>query len=344
MATDEELIKNYREYMQEMRQRKLDANALLIANFTKYCATKGLALTADNFDYVQTIGIVAKHPGLLKILTDDFPRDKEHLFSFRRLKERFTVGADRPGFVIDEHFMLMAHPHFRRGFSAGCNYAPHFVDIFWGYDNGMAESFIALDDDRVRIDIDGSLYMEFDTWYGPLFSKLIGAIPNGCTRLRPPSDLDEMYISALFHDVYALDVEWSQRESIKTFQAMEFNADNIQVEINGEKRCPAKYLHAEFDMKANSFRHIDGAVQYFREDEYLGRRESDFNYNHKNPRQIKPPSCKLFKINGQIDIDAFIQLSSHYFSGNPLMYEYFSGKLPPYLENALSSIRAHRSP
>ena len=43
-------------------------------------------------------------------------------------------------------------------------------------------------------------------------------------------------------------------------------------------------------------------------------------------------SKKLFKINGHLSIDSWLELSSHYFSGDPLVHEYFEGQLPEQIQ------------
>ncbi|MCB9249960.1 MAG: hypothetical protein H6613_16135 [Ignavibacteriales bacterium] len=88
-------------------------------------------------------------------------------------------------------------------------------------------------------------------------------------------------------------------------------------------------------MGDKQFRHIDGAIHLYTLSEYLKKRDSDFNYNYKDDFKIKSISKKLFKFNGKIATNNFIEYSSHYFSGNPLMYEYFEGKYPDYINDKL---------
>jgi hypothetical protein len=86
-------------------------------------------------------------------------------------------------------------------------------------------------------------------------------------------------------------------------------------------------------MDTNKFRHFDGAVHYYTEDEYLNRRDSDFNFNTKSLLCIKPYSEKLFKFNGNISVDMWVEFCSHFYAANPLVIEYFSGSYPEYVND-----------
>jgi len=139
-----------------------------------------------------------------------------------------------------------------------------------------------------------------------------------------------------------LDIKWSSKEGIKVFQAEEFKTEDNRITKNGKEYYPVKYVHAEFETNAGTCRHFDGAIHFYTEEEYYGRRDSDFNYNSKNKQQLKTLSQKLFKINGQIEIEDWINIVSHYLTGNPLVFEYFEGKLPDWLLEKVEKLIAYR--
>lgn len=141
---------------------------------------------------------------------------------------------------------------------------------------------------------------------------------------------------------YSLDIKWSSKDGIKVFQAEEFKVEKSRIIKNGKEYHPVKYLHAEFDIEAGSFRHFDGAIHFYTEDEYYQRRDQDFNYNFKNHLQLKTLSQKLFKINGQIEITDWVTLVSHYLTGNPLVFEYFEGKLPDRILQIIDKLAIYR--
>ncbi len=238
--------------------------------------------------------------------------------------------------------MLMAHPYFRRGLYENNNFSPRLIDLYWKKDHSNLESFIALDFNRVRINVDNSAYLEEDTWFGPKFNKNISEITDGTVHLRPSSDIEDFLISFYFKDAYSLDIIWETKNGIKTFQSEEFKTEKIKVLKNGIEYYPVKYIHAEYDLSQNSFRHFDGAIHFYAENEYYKRRDSDLKYNSKNEFKIKTPSEKLFKFNGKIDVETWLEYSGHFMAGNPLVFEYFEGKYPEHINQVLETIRKNK--
>lgn len=157
-------------------------------------------------------------------------------------------------------------------------------------------------------------------------------------KLRPPLGLSPSHLEFFFASAYCLDIKWSQEGSVKTFQALELKAENVTVEFNEQRFHPARYLHAEYDMTANAFRHFDGAVQLYTEEEYLTRRDSDFNHNLKNADQIKARSKKMFKLNGKLQVSDWVELCCHFLTANPLGHEYFSGSYPSHIRDVLEKL------
>jgi len=237
----------------------------------------------------------------------------------------------------------MAHPFFRRGYYQGNNFSPRFIDMFWQYPNKENDRYIALDMDRVRVNVDDSMYMELDTWYGAKFNKNPEEIEDGIVKLRPPLDLEPFDIEFFFGDTYSLDIKWYTKENIKVFQAEEFKAEKNTIEIDGSIYYPVRYVHSEFDITSKSFRHFDGAIHFYTEEEYFQRRDSDFNYNDKNDLKVKTVSRKIFKINGSISMNDWIELTSHFLTGDPLVFEYFEGKLPDRVIETVQKLRNSRN-
>ena len=235
--------------------------------------------------------------------------------------------------------MVMAHPYFRRGFHKKSNFTPRFIDLFWGLSKNDVDLYLAIDINRVRINVDEISYHELDTWYGARFNKEIQSIPENMSKLRPPLDIESSYISLFFNHAYSLDTIWKTKDKIKSFQAEEFKAEDVKLIIDGNHYFPVRYIHAEFDLNKRCFRHFDGAIHLLNEDEYFQRRDSDFNYNLKHNQHIKSKSQKLFKMNGTIDIDTWILYTSHFFSGNPLIFEYFEGRYPDHVSEMIEKVR-----
>lgn len=311
-----------------------------IEAFKDFFAKKGVSLTDDNFSYEPTIGIVAYTPGILYFLIENIPRERDGVIPFDKLAKIYPANIHQPGYFRADNFMLMAHPYFRRGMHGVNNFAPRFIDLFWSFEDAAVTRYIAIDEDRVRVNVDNSFYCELDTWYGPPFNDDISKIQNGIVKLRPPIDLKPVYVKHFFADAYCLDIKWTQKKSIKTFHALEFKTENFYLIHDGQKFFPARYIHAEFDLDLGIFHHFDGAIQCYTESEYLQRRDSDFNYNVKNSAQIKARSRKIFKFNGKIETKKWVEFSSHFLAGNPLVHEYLIGYYPENIKKLIEKNRA----
>lgn len=335
--------RQYPKSLEEEEKEELAKNADTISSFKEVITKQGVLLTDENFKYIQTIGIVAAYPNIVGYLHSGLENDKEGLMNFKSLCQFFDRRRFQNGYLYNNNFMLMAHPYFRRGFHEVNNYAPRFVEIFWSLDNPNIDTYISLDNNRVRINVDDSCCMELDTWYGAKFDKNIETIPDGTVKLRPPMDVDDFLNSFFFHDAYALDIKWSTKDKIKSFQAEEFKTEEVKLSKNGVEYHPVRYIHAEYDLEKKYFRHFDGAIHFYTETEYYIRRDSDFNYNSKSQNHIKTFSQKLYKLNGQVSVDTWIEFSSHFFTKNLLVFEYFEGKYPQHIAEMLEAVRLHKS-
>lgn len=343
MLSDDEsklLMEKYMKSMADDARLELEKSGKLIERFTQVAASNGVMLNSSAFNYISTIGIVATAPGLARKLLKIPQSERDELFVFDEIAQRFPPNRFQVGYFVGKDYMLMAHPCYRRGMHPMANWAPRFVDLFWQFDSPSVKKYIAIDEDRVRINIDGSAYIEADTWYGAPFNKDISKIENGTIKLRPPLDLESHYINFFFAQTYCLDIKWSEAGRIKTFQALEIKTQDTQIVIDDQTYFPARYLHAEFDLSTGFFRHFDGAIQFFTEEEYLRRRDSDFNITFKNYDHIKARSKKVFKLNGSLTVDSWVEFGCHFFTANPLTFEYFTGAYPEYITDIVTRVRA----
>jgi hypothetical protein len=335
----EELLARHRAAeVQEAQQRLLQA-ADQIAQFTAVAAKAGVALDAAAFDYTPRIGVVAASPGLATKLLHPMIPGKDGLFSFADLASRLPPPRFQEGYFRGSDYMLMAHPCYRRAMHPLNNWAPRFIDLYWRLDLPEVEKYIAIDEDRVRVDLEGPSYFEADTWYDAPFNDDIRQVQSGTVKLRPPSDIQPHHVDFFFARTHCLDIKWSESHDIKSFQALELKTADVWVDLSGRRYYPARYLHAEFDMQANCFRHFDGAVQFLSDSEYALRRDSDFNVNVKQSGHIKPRSRKLFKLNGPLQTADWVELCCQFMHGNPLTFEYFAGAYPRHVSEALVKIR-----
>ncbi|WP_269533145.1 hypothetical protein [Chitinimonas sp. BJYL2] len=339
---DELRARVFAERENDSRKRLTEATDL-IAKFTALARSKGVVVGEESFEFIRTIGIVAKAKGIARTLLGPIKTERDGLLSFNEIARRYPPSLHCEGCFAGSDFILMAHPCYRRGMHPVNNWAPRFIDLFWQFDDPAIEKYIALDEDRVRIDVDGGYYVEADTWYGAPFEEDIRNIEPGVIKLRPPADLEFHDVSFFFASAHCLDIKWSESNGIKSFQALEMKTEDIRIEIEGQPSFPARYLHAEFDVQANCFRHFDGAIQLFTEEEYFQRRDSDFNMTMKNSAHVKARSSKVFKINGPLKTKDWVEFCCHFFAANPLTFEYFSGEYPNHVTETLKRIRGGTS-
>lgn len=153
---------------------------------------------------------------------------------------------------------------------------------------------------------------EFDTWYGLSFDpeKLDEPTSVGLTVVKRNKD-------SLFEQANSLDRTeffWSYRDGIKTFEIEEISDDGQCF----EHYYFNKYVHSERDIKRKITRHIDGAVKVYLQDSYS---------KHKNlhlPNKQSHKKIKLWRIDGDIDTEKWIELISFFYKGNEMIIEYFN--------------------
>ncbi len=345
MDDTQEILRRYHQHQIEEEKEMLLENAELITSFKQMFSEKGITFNDNNFNYVDAIGVVASYPNIVEHLCTGFSKDKEGLIEFKLLNELYENRLPAKGFLYAPNFMLMANPYFRRGFHPNANFAPRFIDLFWKYRNPDVSTLISLDYDRVRINVDNIMYFEEDTWYGAQFNKEIKTITDGIVKLRPPLDIDSNLLDLFFDDTYSLHIKWKTERDRgkKIFEAEEFKTEKITVMMDGKEYHPSRYVHSEFDLGSGCFEHFDGAIHFYTKEEYELIRDSDSNYNSKNNFQIKGGTLKLFKMTGIININTWIEFTSHFFSGNPLIFEYFEGKYPDNIADMIVALRNYNN-
>lgn len=337
-----ERIKKYQAFMAQEKQEKLEENKNLIEAFIVYCKNYGIELQASDFDYNHALGVHCRSKDIVLRINPKMASDKEGLYDFNKLLDTYSKKPFSEGALYADNHIFYASNFFRRGYSMNSNFAPRFIEHFWKNDFNANEVGIALDLDRVRIDTEGPFLIEEDTWYGGKFSEDISSIKNDVVHLRPPQYLDDIELDFFYASAFALDIYWYSYENIKVFQALEFKQPKVTFEIENETYYPVRYVHAEYDMDSKYFRHFDGALQFYTEEEYYERRDNNFNSKVKGEYQVKSKSKKLFKINGQLTVENWIEFTSHFFAKNPLILEYFDGEEPEYLKSTLEAIKKDR--
>ncbi len=81
---------------------------------------------------------------------------------------------------------------------------------------------------------------------------------------------------------------------------------------------PEVHSHSERVQGFKRLRHFDGAVKVYSEDQYEARLSSQMPHETKSIKKIK-----LFRIDGDVDVDKWIELTSYFFKSNEMVIQYF---------------------
>ena len=150
--TDQEydqMIARHIEDLENQSRERLAEAADLIGAFTDLAASKGMILNAGSFEYIPTIGIVAKAQGIARALLGPIRTQRDGLLPFNEIANRLPLSTHTEGCFAGPEFVLMAHPYYRRGMHPANNWAPRFIELFWRFEGPDIEKYIALDENRV---------------------------------------------------------------------------------------------------------------------------------------------------------------------------------------------------
>lgn len=233
--------------------------------------------------------------------------DKDDLL---HLDDRFTLHDG--GIQYRDH-ILHYHQFLRRGYTSNPNF--DFLGPFINFcrlTSSKNRFRIAVDHLRL-MPLEAYLrLMECDTWFGPSFDrkKLDDPSAVGLTIVkRNPSSL-----FGLTNNLERTEFYWSYRDGVKTLEIEEVSHHAYQFEQYNLNR----YLHAERDIHKKVLQHTDGAVKVYLHDQY------DQRFSSNMPREAKSyTKVKLWRIDGDIDIDAWLDLTGLFFKGNEMVLEYF---------------------
>jgi len=153
--------------------------------------------------------------------------------------------------------------------------------------------------------------LEFDTWHGPAFDPEKLDDPNyvGLTLVGRNKN-------SLFEDEYKLhrtEFFWSFRDGIKTFEMEEISDDGQWF----DHYYFNKYVHSERDVDQKITRHVDGAVKVYLKSDYENRKNANL------PNKDSYAKIKLWRIDGNVDLDNWVELITFFYKGNEMVYEYF---------------------
>jgi hypothetical protein len=98
--------------------------------------------------------------------------------------------------------------------------------------------------------------------------------------------------------------------------------------VHARQRCEyrlVRYLHAEREIVAKSFRHMDGAVRYYRTNNYERRRNSPWPKSEEDRPEGRR---KVFRVDGSITTETWSNITALWFRGNALVLEALASLAP----------------
>ncbi|GBE93673.1 hypothetical protein [Nostoc cycadae] len=245
--------------------------------------------------------VINKFPELKQKLDDD---------NLLLIDDSFTMhdyGIEYEGYIIQYHRLLRS------------KYLSYSNSKFLGRWISYYESKKLSNSFRIAVDHHSEVLpkenygqvLEFDTWYGPAFDL---------DRIDDPSYTGLTVVkrnkNSLFEDSYKLDRTeffWSHKDGIKTFEIEEIS-DNGQWY---DHYLFNRYIHSERDTNRGVTRHLDGAVKIYLKNDYQRRFETYL------PDKSSYKKIKMWRVDGDIDVDRWITLISFFYDGNEMVYEYF---------------------
>ncbi len=267
------------------------------------------AIERNYFSFKEVINENTKSSAVLEIypeLENFF--DKDGLLNISDDFILYDGGIEYKKHILHYHQLL------RRGYTSNPNF--DFTARFLQYYQKTKpnNSFrVAIDHHRIMTKEFYSQIIELDTWFGPSFNK---------TKIDDPAAIGLTVVkrnkNSLFGLTNKLDYTeffWSYRDGIKTFEIEEISDQDYCFEDYNFNR----YIHSERDIENKVTRHIDGAVKVYLKNTYAGRKNSHI------PKEIKCyKKVKLWRIDGDIDLDSWINLISFFYKGNEMILEYFN--------------------
>lgn len=230
---------------------------------------------------------------------------------------RESMDARPQGIFYKDH-VLHYHQLLRRGYASNPNM--EFLKLLTSFHraNPGAKVGVALDHRRLMPKEFFRAFFEKDTWYGPPFrtQDLDNPEKVGLTVLArsDPSVDPRNATMCRLNGIERCEVLWTYRDGIKIVQIEEVRSTR-----NSEGLTINRYVHSLRHLPSGTFVHLDGACKIYSAEQSEERLRSRMS---GEPRARQKP--KLFRVDGKIALNAWSELVSYFYHGNPLILEYFS--------------------
>jgi len=224
-----------------------------------------------------------------------------------------SFGLMDVGIEYRDH-VLHYHQFLRRGYSSNPNsdFTSRFINFYHQTHPGNRFR-IAIDHHRVMPREFYQQIIELDTWFGPPFDPAELDDPNAVGFSVIKRNKDSLF--GLTNDLERTEFFWSFRQGIKTLEIEEISNVGYQFDHYYLNR----YVHSERNTQQRKLTHLDGAVKVYLQDSYNDRLRAHM------PKQLKSHTkVKLFRIDGDIPLEDWINLISFFYKSNEMIIEYFN--------------------
>lgn len=220
-----------------------------------------------------------------------------------------------PGVFENDGLILFAHSFFRRSLSRFNSLSgPFFAIMRKLSERNDLDIRVALDEDMVGLASTIQENVEFQYWWGPKFSDDLSNIKMGVAT-RHESDERQRF----FHGISRTEFWWYVQDDRPTFECEEVR-DTESLGISKDK-FGCRYVHSILDPANSTPVHLDGAIRMYTTESMLERLAKDIIHAGRNSDYTK-----LWRVDGNLEVDVWKELITHYFRDNQLIGEYFGGR------------------
>ncbi|MGB8191774.1 MAG: hypothetical protein WCF67_07645 [Chitinophagaceae bacterium] len=208
---------------------------------------------------------------------------------------------------------VYAHSYFRRSQSRFNNFRFFFLDALISLSQKKDINVrIRLDKDMVGYGPSFHEAGELEYHWGPKYTDDIAHIKAGITLHKCSNE------ERRFSEISTTEFYWKRDENQLIFEAEELTDTPSPV---NKDTFHCRYVHSIYDVEKQEFEHFDGAMRSYNYESMMERLDKDFlEFGRKAEYK------KLFRLDGKIPLHIWKTLITHYYQGNPLIYEYFGLK------------------
>jgi hypothetical protein len=223
------------------------------------------------------------------------------------------------GIAYKKH-ILQFHQFLRREFLSSVN--SDLINELYSVTSSNSSVRLRIAIDRTRLMPRDSYreVIERDYWWGPKFDE---------SRLDDPTFVGETVIARgpgtvlerlgrggrFFAPVERTQFFWAMQRGIKKLEIEEICQSDAALQGFFLQR----YVHAERDIRAKQFRHLDGAVKVYSPAQFDQRREMKLS---ERPRGTAKP--KVFRLDGPMTTAQAVGVICHFYRSNEMVIEYFN--------------------